>query len=602
MRTAATLLGLVALVLFGLSRVYGAAREPIWHSPHHVAIAADGSTAYVVDPTGDAVWVLALREDSAPVVRSVIQVGAHPVEAALSADGSELFVACRHANRVDVVRCGDANDAPRVARSIPTSFEPYGLCVGVDGQRLFVVHSVADTVACFRAVDGECLWETDVGRDPRSMVAIDGGRRLVVSDGLSRRLTFLDADTGAILESREIGRASILRGLCASADGRWVFVAHVVSHDEQMTLQMERGWVHSNGFTVVDTQRPGHWVTLLLDRILKGAANPWGLALSVDGRRLYVTLAGVHEVAIVDVAKALELVEETSPAAVERVARDVEIVQKRGIARFVSSGGIGPRGIAVDPRTGDLIVANYFSEDLALLDGESGDLRAAVPLGPRREPTLERRGELLFNDARLCFQRWFSCASCHQEDATVDGLNWDLANDGLGNPKNAKSMHDIADTEPAMWSGVRKDMDAAVAAGQRFLGFLPDPDNHAALLAFFKAQRRAPNPYRSRTDPEQLARGQAAFVRARCHRCHPPPTYTDLRMHEVIDPAPTDLRATFDTPSLRECYRTAPYLHDGRAATLRETLTTHDPKRRHGRVHRLTEAQLDDLLAFLRSL
>ena len=60
------------------------------------------------------------------------------------------------------------------------------------------------------------------------------------------------------------------------------------------------------------------------------------------------------------------------------------------------------------------------------------------PLGDDPEMTEERRGEMLFNDATLCFQRWQSCSSCHP-DARADGLNWDLINDGIGNPKNRVS-------------------------------------------------------------------------------------------------------------------------------------------------------------------
>ena len=183
----------------------------------------------------------------------------------------------------------------------------------------------------------------------------------------------------------------------------------------------------------------------------------------------------------------------------------------------------------------------------------------------------------------------------------MDGINWDLSNDGLGNPKNAKSMHDSLDTPPAMWTGVRSEMDAAVAAGQRFLGFLPEPEKHRALMAFIGTPRRAPNPYRNHK-PEAVKRGERVFFKARCHVCHPPPLFTDLRKHDLGLAAETDLRSRFDTPSLRECYRTGPYLRDGRAATLREIFTRHNPNDRHGRTSKLTEAELDDLIEYVRSL
>jgi cytochrome c peroxidase len=58
----------------------------------------------------------------------------------------------------------------------------------------------------------------------------------------------------------------------------------------------------------------------------------------------------------------------------------------------------------------------------------------------------------------------------------------------------------------------------------------------------------------------------------------------------------------YDTPALIEAYRTAPYLHDGRAKTLRDVLTVHNEKGLHGTTSGLTEQELQDLEAFLLSL
>lgn len=58
----------------------------------------------------------------------------------------------------------------------------------------------------------------------------------------------------------------------------------------------------------------------------------------------------------------------------------------------------------------------------------------------------------------------------------------------------------------------------------------------------------------------------------------------------------------FDTPTLIELWRTAPYLHDGSAATLRDVLTTANPDDKHGKTSHLTADQLNDLIAYLLSL
>ena len=59
---------------------------------------------------------------------------------------------------------------------------------------------------------------------------------------------------------------------------------------------------------------------------------------------------------------------------------------------------------------------------------------------------------------------------------------------------------------------------------------------------------------------------------------------------------------TYDTPTLLGVYRSAPYLHDGSAATLRDVLTTANPDDRHGVTSSLTTDQVDDLVEFLKAL
>ncbi len=55
-------------------------------------------------------------------------------------------------------------------------------------------------------------------------------------------------------------------------------------------------------------------------------------------------------------------------------------------------------------------------------------------------------------------------------------------------------------------------------------------------------------------------------------------------------------------PTLVELWRTAPYLHDGSAATLRDVLTTANQDDQHGKTSHLTADQLVDLAEYLLSL
>lgn len=568
---------------------------PVYRSPQAICLSPDGARAYVVNATANSVSVLDVRQRK---VLSEIPVGRRPAQAAFSPGGQFLYVSCVWAGQVDVIDVA----AGRVVRSLPAGLEPCGVVPSRDGQRLYVTNVISDDLTIIDLATGQRMATVPVDHQPRFAVETPDGSRVLVSNNLGRNLSFVDPVSRRVVETRDLGRCSLLRQIACSSDGRWAFVADLVSHDEVPTLQIERGWIHSNGFTVVDLTRPGHRVTMLLDHLLQGAANPTGLVLSSDNQRLYLSLAGIHEVAFVDVAACLRLVAETvTPEQVRQLQENVEILEQRQIARRFDAGGLGPRSLALSEATGELWVANYFSDSVSVLDARTGALRAVIPLAPPQPLSLWRQGELYACDARLCYQNWYSCVSCHQEDATVDGLNWDLANDGLGNPKSAKDLINAHDTAPAMWGAVRADLDDGVAGGQRFLGFVADAERQKALMEYFGHPEYPTNPYKGR-DPGAEARGERLFAATGCVICHPAPLYSDRKVHDLGMKTKDDYRSRFDTPSLRSTYRTGPWLHDGRAKTLRAIFTTYNPEDVHGRTRGLSDEELDDLIAFVRTL
>ena len=567
---------------------------PRYRSPNAVVLSPDGLTVYVVSQTSASVLAVDLQERR---VAAEWAVGAFPTDAAISPDGRWLYVTDLYDRAVRVLDL----QTGEVTHALPAGFEPYGLALSADGHRLHVGNSISATVSTVDVAGGEVLAEVAVGAGPRHVALADGGRRLVSADRLARGVTILDPATGDVLETRRLGRASLLHEVACDPDSSWCFVAHLVAHDEEVTTQIDRGWINSNALSIIDLDRPGHRVPLLLDTLLRGGANPWGVALDPAGRWVFVTLAGVHELAIVDRSRAMEIVRATTDADLEFIEEDVGLLERTGFARRVPTRGNGPRGVAFSEALQQVVVGNYFSEDLSLIDPVTGEVTAIIPLGERQPLTDWRRGEMHFSDARFCHQAWYSCASCHQEDASMDGLSWDLTNDGKGNPKNAKSLRDAADTPPSMWSGVRAAAADALMGGMRFQGFLPDPAFIDPVREFVFHPRRMPNAY-AETRPEAVERGRLAYEKADCHRCHPAPLYTDLRMYDLGLREPFEQRDSFDTPSLRECYRTAPYLHHGGAATLEEVFTVWDPDGRHGTWQQLTDGEFADMITFTRSL
>ena len=88
-----------------------------------------------------------------------------------------------------------------------------------------------------------------------------------------------------------------------------------------------------------------------------------------------------------------------------------------------------------------------------------------------------------------------------------------------------------------------------------------------------------------------------------CAACHPAPTYTDNRMHDVGTATPDErIGPTFNTPSLLGVYDTPPYFHDGSASDLWTALTHCSAGSEHDLQAILTDAKIADLIAFISSL
>jgi cytochrome c peroxidase len=96
-----------------------------------------------------------------------------------------------------------------------------------------------------------------------------------------------------------------------------------------------------------------------------------------------------------------------------------------------------------------------------------------------------------------------------------------------------------------------------------------------------------------------------------CAKCHSGPYYTDsnlkkpFNLHDVgtgtEDPT-ENMGPKYDTPTLLGVYRTAPYLHHGKAKTLRDVLTTCNAEDKHGKTSQLKADEIDDLVEFLKAL
>lgn len=92
------------------------------------------------------------------------------------------------------------------------------------------------------------------------------------------------------------------------------------------------------------------------------------------------------------------------------------------------------------------------------------------------------------------------------------------------------------------------------------------------------------------------------FEMAKCSYCHSGDYYTDMKRHDVSSGLEEYKGFEFDTPTLREVWRTAPYLYDGRARTVFEMLRKFNKDDKHGHTSDLTDQELKELEEFVLSL
>lgn len=575
-----------------------------------IALSADESSGrlYVLEATGQRVTKV---DTASHTIADRFTLPVSLTGLALSRDGKALYVTGGVAEgRIFVL---DANTG-NVRATWQGGHWPCAPVLGSEGKHLFVCNRFSNEVSVVDTATGERKTSLSVIREPTAGLLTADGQHLYILNLLPAGRSDADYTAGAIsvidVSSLQVARtialpngSNQLLGICLSPDGRYAYITHLLARYQLPTTQLERGWVNTNAVTVVDTQDHRRVNTVLLDDIGQGAANPWGIVCSKDGDRLCVALSGTDEILLVD-RKAMHqrLDQALKDKSVEDVPNNLAFLA--GIKKRIQLPGKGFRALT---RVGSkLYTAGTFTDNLCWLDLKGGPRYRpeSLALATTEAVSLVRQGEILFNDANICFQKWQSCASCHPSDARIDGLNWDLMNDGLGNPKNTKSMLLSHATPPSMSLGVRSTAEEAVRAGIRHILFLVRPESEAAAMdAYLKSLKPVPSPYLAKKGFAASAqRGRLVFGKANCARCHSGDLFTNNKSYDAGTGLHREKGKKFDTPTLVEVWRTAPYLHDGRAETLMEVLTTFNADDKHGKTSELSEQELTDLENYLLGL
>ena len=591
-------------------------------SPAALVASPDGKTLYIACATGNQV----LRFDTTKaVVTDRWPMPPSPSGVALSADGRRLAVTCSApASTVHIVETASG----KTLKSIAAGYSAVSPVFSLSGELLFVCNRFNDSVSFFDLRSGKELARVAVRREPISAALTRDERFLLVANHLPQgrndvpyvaaTVSVIDVDQRKVVKELRLPNGSInLRQITVSPDGKYACVTLTQGRFQLPVTQLSRGWVNTSMLAIIDLAAMEVLNAVVLDDVMRGAANPWAAAWAADGQVLCVSHAGTHELSLIDfpglvrrittlpaVAPLVALTNDSSSHSAIEVPNDLAFL--RGLRRRVRLKGNGPRAVVIVAN--HVFAASYFSDTLDRVELDARKpVAESLPLRPPHEASLLRRGEMYFNDATLCFQGWQSCASCHDDDGRVDAINWDLVNDGAGNPKDTKSLVWSHRTPPSMSLGIRATAEIAVRSGiQNSLEATQPEEVAKAMDEWLKSLQPAPSPHlvAGKMSPS-AKRGERLFFSSEvgCANCHVPPLFTDLRSYDVGTQNPYDQEARdFDTPTLRELWRTAPYLHDGSAATLRQVFTTSNPQDHHGTTSQLKPQGLDDLAEYLLEL
>lgn len=536
--------------------------------PHGVAVSPDGTRVAVTSRHGDRVYLV---DAHALEVIGALPTGPEPLAVAFAPKGDRLYVTSGLSDQLQVVWL---DGSP--TRGLQAGNEPYALDLAANGSLLVVANRLARPAPLGNVPISE-LTLVDPVRDRvidrlqvysghlSEGVAVSADGRLVLATVVRVRnlLPLTQVARGAVMNSGLLvawtgagGWAVQLpldrvneyfadpSGIEMTPDGKLAFIAHAGARtvsvvDVEALLELVRSTRADRLDSLADDL--GVSERYVLARI-RTRDNPRAMALSPDGRRLYVAERLADSIAVIDTTRLavidrFELGSGTPPDAVRRG----ELVFTDASVTFQSQ--FSCRSCHPDGHT-DGLVWDFVVDGVGRNLVETRSLRGIAGTAPFK---------------------W-------------NGRNPDLMTQC--GPRFAMVLTRSDPIPPARLS----DLVAYIESLPRVVRPL---DNR-----FERARSRGRAIFfRTRRDD-----GTVVPVAARCVTCHRPPLFTDRLMSDV------GTGGSFDTPHLLDVSNSPPFLHDGRARTLEEIWTVHDTEVRHGVTDDLTKPQLNDLIVYLRSL
>ncbi len=595
------------------------AAEPQYKNPLNLALTPDGRELWVTCEASACVVVVSTASRKQLLE---IPVGGQPHDVAFTPDGRRAFVSNRLDDNVSVVDVA----SHKVTGTIAVGDEPHGVLVDRSGKYLFVLNTSIDNIS---VVDVGTLNEVkrlSASRSPWSLAECPDGKEIIVTHALSRfvgdrapamsEVAVVDSGSATVKDRVLMPAANLMQGVAWHPSGEYALIPLLRTKNLVPMTRINHGWTISNGLGVY--WRDGTVDQVLLDENHLCFPDPNDVAITPDGRYAFVTSSSSDRVAVVDLNKLIGLLKSATPKEREHVIPNHTGKPSEYLVKHIPVAGV-PRGIVLSKDGSAAYVACMLDDSVNVIDVPSQEVAARIDLGGSKELTKRRRGEKLFHSANVSFRRQFSCSSCHP-DGHIDNIVYDIEDDGIGmGPIDNRTLRGVNDMAPYKWIGINPSLKRQ--CGPRLAVFITriqpfTPEQLDDLHYYLCSIPRPPNRYRKLGEDltEAQRRGKAVFERAykndgtlipagnRCNTCHPPPLYTDGKVHNVGTRFAYDRDGKFDAPHLLNIYDSAPYLHNGIAPTLEQIWTVYNPYDEHGVTNDMTKDQLNDLVEYLKTL
>jgi YVTN family beta-propeller protein len=597
----------------------------------------------------DRVWVVNPDNDSVSVFDAVTRarlaeraVGSAPRSIAIAPDGRAWITNTESAT---ITILNGSTYAVAATLTLPRGSRPFGIAFDPLGSAAFVALEGSGQLLKLNPATGAQISALNVGQNARQISIDAASSRLY----LSRFITPpLPGENTASIDTTDRGGEILVVNATALTLERTVILSHSERPDSPSSA---RGIPNYLGATAISPDGLSAWVPSKQDNIKRGTLrNAIGLNHDQTQRAIASRLNLTSQ--IEDTAARLDFDNSGMPSAAlfdptggylfvaleaSRAVGVVDASNREVIARF--NVGRAPQGLALSPDGRTLFVHNFMDRSISVHDVSSylsGGTAAPTVIATLSTITTERLtpqillGKQLFYDAadpRLALQEYISCASCHN-DGGHDGRTWDFTGFGEG-LRNTITLRGHANQGPLHWSGnfdEVHDFEGQIRGFAGGTGLMTDAQFNTstrsqplgdpkagvsadldALTAYVKSLTTESNsPFRSATGAltADAVAGEKIFRTQNCATCHSGENFTNSALNTFADigtrkPASGQrLNAPltgFDVPTLRGLWATAPYLHDGSAATLADAVRAHSGLN-------LPEPDLTQLVAYLNQI